>query len=165
MCTTGINYTGGNLPQVSMTPVANNGNTIRLLTSELEEKNLSVCWLYYSQVLKKFKNILIEDFLICHQCRWHRWCTLSCEYLREFSKRFDGILWGGGELFHEKIWSRKSRDTVPLRICAQELSSKCQPGAHMQVLTVYKSLPGGTGTKIMQQIISRVSNIGKLRMS
>ncbi len=25
---------------------------------------------------------------ICHRCRWHRWCTLTCEYLREFSKKF-----------------------------------------------------------------------------
>ncbi len=52
---TGINDTGGNssqvstkpvanLPLVSTTPVANNGNTIRLLTpwSELEEKNISM---------------------------------------------------------------------------------------------------------------------------
>ncbi len=23
---------------------------------------------------------------ICHRCRWYRWSTLSCEYLREFSK-------------------------------------------------------------------------------
>ncbi len=36
-------------------PVANNSNTIRLQApkSELEEKNLSICWLDYSKVLKK----------------------------------------------------------------------------------------------------------------
>ncbi len=40
----GISDTGGNLPPVSTTPVANNGNNIRLLRpeSELESKNVSI---------------------------------------------------------------------------------------------------------------------------
>jgi hypothetical protein len=55
----GVNDAGGklppvsttpaaNLPPVSLTPVANNGNNIRLLTpeSELEGKNLYICFLY-----------------------------------------------------------------------------------------------------------------------
>ncbi len=29
---------------------------------------------------------------ICHRCRWHRWCTLICEYLREFLKKFETVL-------------------------------------------------------------------------
>ncbi len=29
---------------------------------------------------------------ICHPCRWHRWSTFSCEYLREFSKKFETAL-------------------------------------------------------------------------
>ncbi len=24
-----------------------------------------------------------------HRCRWYRWCTLTCEYLFEFSKNFE----------------------------------------------------------------------------
>ncbi len=43
---------------------------------------------------------------ICHQCRWYRWCTLTCEYLREFSNKFEAVLLGysraGGKLIHEK---------------------------------------------------------------
>ena len=35
---------------------------------------------------------LIEDFFICHRCQRHRWSTLSCEYLREFSKKFETVL-------------------------------------------------------------------------
>ena len=27
-----------------------------------------------------------------HWCRWIRWCTLSCEYLREFSKKVETVL-------------------------------------------------------------------------
>ncbi len=38
---------------------------------------------------------------ICHRCRWYRWCTLTREYLRKFSKKIwnglNGILWGWGE--------------------------------------------------------------------
>jgi hypothetical protein len=58
---TGINDTGGKfaagskLPPVSTTPVANNGNNIRLQTpeSELEGKNLYICFLYYPKVTKQ----------------------------------------------------------------------------------------------------------------
>ncbi len=38
----------------------------------------------------------------CRQCRWHRWanfplvswCSLTCEYLREFSKKIETVLMG-----------------------------------------------------------------------
>jgi hypothetical protein len=33
------------------------------------------------------------------------WCTLTCEYLREFSKKFDTL--GRGKLIHEKIQKQK----------------------------------------------------------
>jgi hypothetical protein len=44
-----------NLPPVSLTPVANNGNNIRLHSpeSELEGKNLFICFLYYLKVTKE----------------------------------------------------------------------------------------------------------------
>ncbi len=38
---------------------------------------------------KIIKIFLLEDFSICHRCLWHWWCTLSREYLREFSKKFE----------------------------------------------------------------------------
>ncbi len=45
-------------------------------------------------------------------------CTLSCEYLRKFSKKLETALLGysgaWGILIHEKTWSRKSRGPVPL---------------------------------------------------
>ncbi len=28
---------------------------------------------------------------ICHRCCWYRWCTLTREYLREFSKKFETV--------------------------------------------------------------------------
>jgi hypothetical protein len=43
---------------------------------------------------------------ICCRCRWYWWCTLTCEYLRKFSKTFETVLMGysgaGGKLIHEK---------------------------------------------------------------
>ncbi len=55
---------------------------------------------------------------ICHRCRWHRWSTFSCEYLSEFSKKFETALMVysglGGNWFMKKTRSKKSRDTVPL---------------------------------------------------
>jgi hypothetical protein len=50
---TGINDTG--VPPVSTTPVENNVNNIRLQTpeSELEGKNLYMCFFYYSKVTKQ----------------------------------------------------------------------------------------------------------------
>ncbi len=59
-------------------------------------------------------------FSICHRCRWHRWQTLSCEYLREFSKKFETalVIYSnqrlGGNWFKKKTRSIKSRDTIPL---------------------------------------------------
>ena len=68
---------------------------------------------------KIIKIFLIEDFFICHRCQWHRWSTLSCEYLREFSKKFETVLMGysgaGGNRLMKKTISEKSRDTVLLK--------------------------------------------------
>jgi hypothetical protein len=48
----------------------------------------------------------LKIFAICHRCQRHRWCTLSCEYLREFLKKFETALlvYSGawGKLIHEK---------------------------------------------------------------
>jgi hypothetical protein len=56
---------------------------------------------------------------ICRRCRWHWWCTLTCKYLREFSKKIETVLmeYSGaeGKLIYEKTSSKKSFDTVPLR--------------------------------------------------
>ncbi len=55
---------------------------------------------------KKLKFFSLKIFAICHRCQRHRWGTLSCEYLREFSKKFETALlvYSGawGKLIHEK---------------------------------------------------------------
>jgi hypothetical protein len=41
-----------------------------------------------------------------HRYQRYQWCTLSCEYLREFSNKFEKALMGSmgawGKLIHEK---------------------------------------------------------------
>jgi hypothetical protein len=80
---------------------------------------------------KIIKIFLITDFFICHRYQQHRWCTLSCEYLREISKKFETVLmvYSGtfGKLIHEKNQkskTRKSRGTVPLTSHAQKSFGK-----------------------------------------
>ncbi len=63
---------------------------------------------------------------ICHRCRWYRWCTLTCEYLREFSKKFQMKRW-----FMKKIWGK---NLVTLSLKRGELLTwlqgicPCSPG-------------------------------------
>ncbi len=56
-----------------------------------------------TQLLKFFS---LKIFSICHRCQRHRWCTLSREYLREFSKKFEMavLVYSGawGKLTNEK---------------------------------------------------------------
>ncbi len=55
---------------------------------------------------KLLKFFCLKIFYICHRCRWHRWCTFSREYLREFSKKFEMAVMlyshAWGKLIHEK---------------------------------------------------------------
>ncbi len=54
----------------------------------------------------------------CRRCRWYRWSTLSCEYLREFSKKLEMalIVYSGpwGKLIHEKNQKQKNLVTLSL---------------------------------------------------
>jgi hypothetical protein len=56
-----------------------------------------------TKVLKFFS---LKIFSIYHRCQRHQWCTLSCEYLRNFLKKFEMAVkvfsgaWG--KLIHEK---------------------------------------------------------------
>jgi hypothetical protein len=58
---------------------------------------------------------------ICHRCHWYRWCTLTCEYLREFSKKFETVLMGhsgaGGKLTHERNQKQKILWHCPFKTC------------------------------------------------
>ncbi len=97
-------------PPVSLTPVANEKNLQKIFnnfvgtplnsinnTSKTGGKICRRCRWYRWQ--------------ICHRCRWYRWSTLSCECLREFSKKFETalVVYSGawGKLIHEKNQKQK----------------------------------------------------------
>ncbi len=68
--------------------------------------------------------VLLIPAAICHRSHWHqwqichrcRWCTLTCEYLREFSKNFEMnlmLLSGAwGKVIHEKKPEAKNLVTL-----------------------------------------------------
>ncbi len=39
-----------------------------------------------------WQNLPPVSLTLCHRCQQNRWCTLTCEYLREFWKKFKMIL-------------------------------------------------------------------------
>ncbi len=55
--------------------------------------------------------------IICHRCRWHQRCTLTCENLREFSKKFEMTLMlflaAWGKMIHEKKLKQKTSWRCP----------------------------------------------------
>ncbi len=88
-----------NLPPVSTTPVA---NCHRYCHRWQIMRTMPGC--RHLKVNLKAKIYTYDN--ICHRYQWHRWYTLSCEYLREFSKKFETALmvYSGawGKLIHEK---------------------------------------------------------------
>ncbi len=60
---------------------------------------------------KLLKFFSLKIFFICHRCQRHRWSSLSCEYFREFSKKFETVPMGyseaGGKLIDEKNQKQK----------------------------------------------------------
>ncbi len=70
---------------------------------------------------------------MCRRCRWYRWCTLTCEYLREFSKRFETVLQeysgAGGKLIHQKNQKQKISWHCPFK----RLREKKSPSLEKQI--------------------------------
>ena len=67
---------------------------------------------------KLLKFLWLKIFFICNRCQRHRWSTLSCEYLRDFWKKFEIVLMGysgaGGKLIHKKNQKQKNLVTLSL---------------------------------------------------
>ncbi len=76
-----------------------------------------------------------------HRYQQHRWCTLSCEYLRKFSTKFETTLIGysgvWGKLIHEKKQKSKISWHCPLKLTGTD---------RRYVLNV-----GGTGRAFLPQ--------------
>jgi hypothetical protein len=71
-------------------------------------------YIYVNSNIQRCPKKIIKIFLIlfiCHRCQRHRRSTLSWEYLREFSKKFETVpleySGAGGKLFPEKNQKKK----------------------------------------------------------
>jgi hypothetical protein len=86
---------------------------------------------------KLLKFFWLKIFYICHWCQWHRWQTLSCEYLREFSKKFETILmeYSGarGKLIHEKNQKQKISWHCPFKLCNEDVNLRLGSGFHFRI--------------------------------
>ena len=113
-CTTGVNDTGGKRKKSSI------------------RKILIILFGHLLVVMLTFTLRCLQPPIvpiICHRCRWFRWCTLTCGYLCELSKKFETVLMeysgAGGKLIHEKNQRQKSRDIVPLTIVYTFVENNC----------------------------------------
>ncbi len=100
------------LPLVSTTPV-----TADTFKWTWRQKFLYMLTLLPKGVQTKYLTFFwLKIFSICHRCQRHRRCTLSCEYLCEFFKKFEPALCYtqglGGNWFMKNTRSRKSRGTA-----------------------------------------------------
>ncbi len=92
-------------------------------------------WLPKGDQIKLLKFFWLKIFSICHRCRWHRWQNLSCEYLREFSKKFGTVLmeYSGAErkLIYEKNQKQKISWHCPFKY----------PGSCVNFIVVHCVIP------------------------
>ncbi len=106
-----------NLPPVSLTPVANYATGC--------QQHKGNRWQNLPPVLlipvANLPPVLLIAAAICHRCRWHRWYTLTCEYLREFCrKKFEmTLLLFLGKVIHEKNLKQKISWHCPFKKVAQ----------------------------------------------
>jgi hypothetical protein len=121
---TGVNDTGGKFATGIATGINDTSGKSATGVNDTGGKQceqLSNCWqlkinlLYYpKEIIKKF---LMEDFFLLPPCQRHWWCTLSFEYLREFSKirnSPNGIIRGFGKT---DLWKKpEAKNLVTLSL-------------------------------------------------
>ncbi len=86
-------------------------------TSEIGGKICRRCRWYRQQFCRR---CCWHWWQICHRCRWYRWYTLTCEYLCEFSKKFETVLMqysgAGWKLIHQKNQKQKISWHSPFKV-------------------------------------------------
>ncbi len=69
---------------------------------------------YFSENSRRYPQLRVH-----HQYRWYRWSTLTCEYLRELSKKVEMTL-VLFQMIHEKIMKQKISWHCPFKGCFVE---------------------------------------------
>ncbi len=119
-CTTGVVDTGGKWKKSSIIKV------LIILFVHLWEVELTYrCIFAFKFTLRSRQPDSVP--IICHRCRWYRWCTLTCEYLRELKKKFETVLMGysgADSLIHEKTRSKKISWHSPFKVRSSACHTK-----------------------------------------
>ncbi len=116
-----------NLPLVSTTPETNLPPVSTAIMGTISgcrhlKVNLKAkIYIYVSSTTQRWPNKIIKIFLIEDFFHLpHRWQTLSCKYLRQFSKKFETVLmeYSGarGKLIHEKNQKQKISWHCPCKL-------------------------------------------------
>ncbi len=111
-------------------------------------------------VCKLLKFFWLKIFFIYHRCQRHRWSTLSCEYFREFSKKFETVPMGyseaGGKLIDEKNQKQKIWWHCPFNYIAARFPG-CQviqlPGYLIAWLSSYQF------TQLLDFLVARLPHL------
>ncbi len=86
---------------------------------------------------KLLKFFCLKIFSICLRSRWHRWCTLSREYLRKFSKKFEMAVMmysdAWGKLIHEKNQKLKISWHCPFKLYTRGRCIRVLSVAHQNI--------------------------------
>ncbi len=90
-------YTGGNLPPGLLTPLANLPPVSLTLVANFPHR--------YQQHQRNWW----QNF---HQCHWYRWCTLTCKYLSEFSKKLEMTLVLFSGLREDDSWKKSEEKNL-----------------------------------------------------
>ena len=127
-----------NLLPVSTTPVANchwcqrhRWQTMVLISGcRYLKVNLNAkMYTCVNSTIQRCPNKIIKNFLIEDFSQLPPVSTLSCEYLREFSKNFETVLMGysgaGGKLIHEKNQKQKISWHCPFKLPWKMFDSTC----------------------------------------
>ncbi len=138
--------TGGNLPPASLTPVAICHRHVSLIPVAICRRRRWHQWQFATGVVDtsgKFAAGIVDTggkfatginntsknggkicrwcrwhrWKICHRCRWYWWCTLTYEYLREFSKKFEMVLMGYSAAGGTDSWKKpEAKNLVTLSL-------------------------------------------------
>ncbi len=104
-------FTARCLPPVSLTPVTNGKIFNQKMFHRFHWYRWQICRRCRWCRRQFCRQCHWHRWQICHWCRWYRWCTLTCEYLHEFLKKFETLLMeytgAGGKMIHVRNQKQK----------------------------------------------------------
>ncbi len=94
---------------------------------------------------KLLKFFCLKVFSICHRCQRHQWQTLSCEYLRKFSKKFETALKVYSEAWGKMIQEKNQKQKISWH-CPFKYFFNCRSCREMSPCSRRRAARTGTAT-------------------